>query len=194
MKLVSLDLETTGLIPGRHEAWEIGIVPFDLDAQRWHVQFVPENLAYAEGAALSIGGFYDRSTALYQPLGMATNLLVEDERFNDGFARGSAQEILLEILRQLDGATLMGLNVGSFDCVFFKQLVERFSLVPNWHHRQLELGSFVAGAWGARRPLSGSAINERAEKYGITNDSAHNAFADAQWNMDVYRWVTGQEV
>jgi hypothetical protein len=53
-----------------------------------------------------------------------------------------------------EGATVLGSNVA-FDQGFVSRwLAERFYNPPLWHHRPLEIGSYVAGRFNLRRSLS----------------------------------------
>ena len=193
-KIVSVDLETTGLVVGKHEVWEVGIVPLDSGREHMHYQFQPLELEAAEPGALQVGGFYDRFDWIGDPR-YARDMLVEgvikdDEDEPTGpsghKAVTGAAEACWRIARELEGATLLGLNVGSFDAPFLAALLRKYGHSPTWSHRYLDLGTFAAGAWGAKNVLSGKAVAERVAAYGITNDEAHNASADARWNADAY--------
>lgn len=199
--IVSLDLETTGLVPGVHEVWEVGIVPLNSGRDHIHYQFKPTALEAAEPEALAVGRFYERYEWISDPV-FSRNMLInaviveEDEDTGDKTESPSdkkafmmAQESCWEIAKTLEGATLMGLNVGSFDAVFLAELLRKYGHSPTWSHRYLELGSFAAGAWGAKAPLSGKAISDRLEKSGVENRGVHNAYNDALWNVDAYNFI-----
>lgn len=196
-KIVSVDLETTGLLSGSHEVWEVGIVPADSGREHIHYQFQPTELKSAEPRALQVGGFYERFDWIGDPR-FARDMLVEgvivDEEEQTENPSGhkavtGAGEATWKIAKELEGATLLGLNVGSFDGPFLASLLHRYGHSPTWSHRSLDLGSFAAGAWGAKRPLSGRAISDRLEKHGIENRGVHNAYNDALWNLDAYNFI-----
>lgn len=196
-KIVSVDLETTGLLPDYHEVWEIGIVPLDTGREHMHYQFQPTELEAAESQALQVGGFYERFDWIGDPR-LARDMLVEgviiDEEEGTEEPSGhkavtGAGEAAWKIARELEGATLLGLNVGSFDAPFLAALLRKYGHSPTWSYRSLDLGSFAAGAWGAKQPLSGKAISDRLEKRGIENRAIHNAYADALWNADAYNFI-----
>jgi DNA polymerase III epsilon subunit-like protein len=199
-KIVSVDLETTGLELDSHEVWEVGIVPLDSGREHMHFQFQPTDLSESSSQALQIGGFYERFDWIGDPR-FARDMLVEgviteeDEEENK-FEKPSghkavtaAAEACWKIARELEGATPLGLNVGSFDAPFLAALLRKYGHSPTWAHRSLDLGSFAAGAWGAKQPLSGRAISDRLEKRGIENRAIHNAYADALWNVDAYNFI-----
>ena len=196
-KIVSVDLETTGLLLDTHEVWEVGIVPLDSGREHMHYQFQPTELTEADSQALQIGGFYERFDWIGDPR-FARDMLVEgvvvdeddqSERPSGHKAVTGAAEACWKIAKELEGATLLGLNVGSFDAPFLSKLLRKFGHSPTWSHRALDLGSFAAGAWGAKQPLSGRAISDRLEKHGIENRGVHNAYNDALWNLDAYNFI-----
>jgi DNA polymerase III epsilon subunit-like protein len=197
-KVVSVDVETTGLIPGKHEVWEVGIVPADSGREHIHYQFQPTELDRAEPKALQVGGFYERFDWIADPR-FARDMLVEGvvkddeeqvEKPSGRKAVTGAAEACWKVARELEGATVMGLN-PHFDAAHLTALLHRYGHSPTWNHRFLDLGSFAAGAWGAANALSGAAIAERMEAYGIVNAGLHNAYADARWNVDAYQAIRG---
>lgn len=203
-KIVSVDLETTGLLSDTHEVWEVGIVPLDSGREHMHYQFHPTDLTVAEPQALQVGGFYERYDWIGDPR-YARDMLVEgivveeDEETEKKSEKPSGHKAVMgageatwKIAKELEGATLLGLNVGSFDAPFLAALLRRYGHSPTWGHRYLDLGSFAAGAWGAKQPLSGRAIADRLEKHGIENRGAHNAYNDALWSLDAYNYIRGE--
>lgn len=185
-KLVSVDLETTGLNPREHETWEVGIVPADPDAKTMHYQFQPEALGSAEPGALKVNDFYERFDWLGDPR-LCRDMLTPSAEDAEKFSVTGAAEACWLIAKELKDATIMGLN-PHFDARFLEVLLRKYGHVPMWHHRHLDLGSFCAGAWGAKHELSGAAIRERIPQ----EDGLHNAFADAQWNLEVYESIVGK--
>lgn len=194
-KIVSVDVETTGLAPERHEIWEVGIVPVDSGREPMWYQFQPTELERSDPKSLQVGGFYERFDWLADPR-LSRDMLVEgvvDDAGEDGAtgykAVTSAVEVCWRIAKELEGATLLGLNVGSFDAPFLAALLRKYGHSPTWSHRYLDLGSYAAGAWGAKNVLSGSAVAERMEARGVVNDELHNAYTDARWNVDAYQAI-----
>lgn len=194
-KVVSVDVETTGLIPGYHEVWEVGIVPLDTGRDHMHFQFQPMELERAEPVALQIGGFYDRFDWIADPR-FARDMLVEgviedddgNEEPSGHKAITGAAEACWKIAKELEGATIMGLN-PHFDADHLTELLNKYGHAPTWGHRYLDLGSYAAGAWGSKNTLSGKAVSERMEAHGVANDELHNAYADARWNVDAYQAI-----
>lgn len=197
-KIVSVDVETTGLTPGVHEVWEIGVVPIDSGREHMYYQFQPTDLENSEPTALQVGQFYERFDWIGNPL-YARDMLVEGvikdeeeetEKPSGHKALTGAAEACWRIAKELEGATILGLN-PHFDANHLGALLRAYGHAPSWKHRFLDLGSFAAGAWGARNVLSGKAVTERMEAHGIVNEAAHNAYADAKWNADAYQAILG---
>lgn len=195
-KIVSVDLETTGLTPGYHETWEVGIVPVDTGREHMHYQFQPTDLEKADSKALQIGGFYERFDWIGDPR-LARDMLVEGvikdedegtEKPTGHKAVTGAAEACWKIAKELEGATILGLN-PHFDADHLEALLQKYGHAPTWSHRHLSLGSFAAGAWGAKNVLSGAAVADRMEAHGIVNAELHNAYGDARWNVDAYQAI-----
>lgn len=183
MRLVSVDIETTGLDPTRHETWEVAIVPLEgrqgrrIDPRGYQL---PVSLVGADSKALEVGGFRER----YE---MPPTATISMRHLPNGTG---TLELLDEGLRwlhtELTDAHLLGCSVH-FDAAFLAELFRRHGLGPEpWHHRYLDLGSYAAGAWGAKKPLSSKAMSDR-----VPNFDAHNAFSDALWNVQVYNFIRG---
>jgi DNA polymerase III epsilon subunit-like protein len=179
MNIVSIDLETTGLNHRRHEIWEAALVPVNpnFDRDCWCYQF-PISGVGASAEALEIGGFADR----YESPGAGMVI----RRWPSGTTSVEGIEgALARMHALLDGATLLGCSVH-FDAAFLAELFVRHGLQPEpWHHRYIDLGSFAGGAWGAKHALSSKAMSDR-----YPNEEAHDALADARWNVEVYEAIT----
>jgi hypothetical protein len=195
-KIVSVDVETTGLVAGTHEVWEIGVVPVDSGREHMYYQFQPTDLEHSEATALQIGGFYTRFDWIGDPRfarDMLVDGVVEDEDAGTESPSGhkavtGAAEACWRMAKELEGATIMGLN-PQFDGAHLTALLKKYGHAPTWRHRFLDLGSYAAGAWRAKSTLSGKAVADRMEAHGIVNDAIHNAYADAKWNVDAYQAI-----
>jgi DNA polymerase III epsilon subunit-like protein len=190
VRLISVDCETTGLDPLRHEVWEIALVPVcrypddpdevaDTGPERLYQ--LPVNLNAAEPDALKIGGYNDRAMGV-QP-GRAYRWKPESgTTYEDIPILGAA----LEIQQALDGATLLGMSVH-FDAGFIHEFLRKVlgrSTSPPWHHRFLDLGSYAGGAERAGRSFASLTLADR-----IPNLNAHSALDDARWNTEVYHAI-----
>lgn len=199
-KIVSVDVETTGLIPGYHEVWEVALVPVDSGREHLYYQFQPTHLERAEAEALKIGGFYENFDWIADA-NYARDMLVEGvvkeededtgavtEKPSGHKALTGGGEACWRIAKELEGATLLGQNVH-FDADHLEILLNKYGHAATWGHRYLDLGSYAAGAFGEKTVLSGRQVSDRMEDHGIVNESLHNAHADARWNVDAYHAI-----
>jgi DNA polymerase III epsilon subunit-like protein len=183
MNLISVDIETTGLDPEQHEVWEVAVVPVHAPQSAYCYQ-LPVTLAGAEKEALEIGRFEDRY--LHPRAGKSA---LRDLGHLSCAEEAPMQQALRDIYIDLSGARLLGCSVH-FDARFLEALFRRagYGVPAPWHHRHLDLGSFAGGAWGAKSALSSQAMTDR-----IPNPGAHDALADARWNVEVYRRIVDGE-
>lgn len=184
-KIVSLDTETTGTDPSIHRVWEVGIVTES--GAKMHYQVAPENFKLATPEALQIGGFYERFTWPQAPKAhdLRTVLYPIGSSGDQAYTEINSLDMAVEIAKALDGATILG-ACPHFDATMLRTLLMEHNVAHAWNHRYLDLGSFCAGAWGSEVPLSTKTIEER-----YPNADKHNALSDAEWNMEVYRQITG---
>lgn len=196
MRLVSVDIETTGLDPIRHEPWEVAIVPIcdapddpevvaETGPERLYQ--LPVNLLASEPAALEIGGYNARSAGV-QP-GRCLRLNPENSAVpGEGglWENLPVRDAAIEIQQALDGATLLGMSVH-FDAAFIHEFLRKTlgrSTKEPWHHRYLDLGSYVGGFKQAERAFASKTLSDR-----IPNENAHSALDDARWNVEVFQAV-----
>lgn len=177
--LISLDLETTGLDPERHQAWEVGLVDLKDNAEYWF-EFPVRNLRDAEAGALQVNHYYENnSIPAGSDYGAATGVAASPDA-DDGWYRLDTLAYLLA--RLTAGKTLLGAAVH-FDARFLGDLIQYYGSAPAWSHRHLDLGSFAAGQLNRNVPLSTHSLSGL---YGPP-DEAHSALGDARWNVGVYR-------
>lgn len=180
MKLVSLDLETTGLDPTRHEAWEIAVI--DVGEPKSFLHFMmPVTMVGAEAKALGVGAFKERYR--YDERGMAI------QHNGPGVSRqlpvGTVVDQLHEFVKD---SRLMGCSVH-FDAAFLSELFRKHGMDPiaPWHHRHLDLGSYVAGREESQEPWGSSSMQSEI----LPNNNPHTAFGDARWNVYLWKQVSG---
>lgn len=193
MQLVSVDIETTGLDPQRHEIWEIAAVDVE-SGNKLGWKLPVYKLQEAEPGALTVGGFYENgckdpdyceSTVKVRakPLDYPTAV----RRYTHEPETALVGAVAEEVAKFLDGAALLGASVH-FDAEFLREWLRQNRQCGTWHHRYLDLGSFAAGAWGAKQALSSKAMSDR-----YPNENAHNALADALWNIKVYEAIRSKQ-
>lgn len=170
--MLSLDLETTGLDERIHEAWEVSIVAYGGDAMTWQFPLRKKWTDRSE-EALVIGGFHDRYRT-------------ERGLCWDGEGTHMRADWVAESIAAITaGETLMGCSI-QFDLRFLTDLLRFYNYEPTWHHRALDLGSYVAGCLNYSEPVSSSWMAEHV----TPNERPHTAEGDAQWNWLVYDKAT----
>lgn len=190
MKLVSVDIETTGLDPSLHEAWEIAIVPICQDREDPDevaetgpplLYQLPVNLLHAEQPALEISRYHERAMGVQPGRALRWTGPNGDQRQTEIPIAAAA----IEMASVLKGACLVGMSVH-FDAGFIAEFFRKTTVAsrPPWHHRHLDLGSYAAGAVGAGKALAGLSLADR-----IPNENVHSALADAEWNVEVYEAI-----
>lgn len=169
--MISIDVETTGLDPERHEVWEVGAVDLRDNAEHWY-EFPVRRLREADPGALKINNYYwNNSVAPGDTQAMSISGIAMNPR-----------DAAFELARLTSGETLLGCAVH-FDALFLGNLLRFYDAAPAWRHRHLDLGSFAAGVMGKSKPMSSA---EMARDL-IENDDPHSALGDARWNVEVYR-------
>jgi hypothetical protein len=157
--LCFIDTETTGLDARIHQPYEVcywredEIDPVEIR--------LPHSLHCADGAALQIGGYFERD---FRP---------EADR-NDYWVG--------HLAKRLNGVTLVGSN-PAFDAA----MLTRFIGAPVWHHRLINVaegGMWVFG-WDRPKGLADAASECRARGYDIPEPD-HTAEGDVRATRAVY--------
>lgn len=183
-----MDLETTGLDPERHDAWEIAIVYRGVDGMvseyLWQKRPSEQALLEADPEALEINGYHERMTV---PEGAEAIDMITSQTLSLG-------ELFKEIHQLLDGAILIGSNVGAFDADFLRRML---GAAP-WHYRPLCVATFAAGFLYSAEPgaMPGEAYSfstsDVSKHMGVRQPGPgerHTALPDARWAFDLYTTV-----
>ena len=201
-RLFAVDVETTGLSPERHFAWDIAAAAEDGTERQW---FVRPDLRTADPFALRIGRYYERTASLLPPLSRK-----QGPKWSD------PAKAAMEIACLLDGAVLLGHN-PQFDAAMIGAFLHRQGHVLTADHHQVDTGTLVTGFMAglrrgfqdtaagtrtsataalldARYPLpKGRHLADMARAVGVDPDAyeAHTALGDARLALAVYRAVMG---
>ena len=164
-----IDCETTGLVPGVHEPWEMAVVSHDLTTGQTseHVWQVEVGLRNADPRALAVAGFYDRAHQVTGAL--------------DPWRPAAAAEAIAK----LTAGTYLAAAVPSFDAAFLNPFLRHNGQAPTWHHRLICVENLAAGALGLEVPVG---LSESARLLGVPvdTDRTHTALYDAQLAHAVY--------
>lgn len=186
--LASTDLETLGLDPERHDAWEIAIVHRGVDGlvseYLWQKRPSEQALLEADPEALRINRYHERMAV---PEGAEALDMITGQTLTLG-------ELFKEIHQLLDGAILIGSNVGAFDADFLRRML---GSAP-WHYRPVCAATLAAGFLYAAEPgeMPGEAhafsTSHVSKHMGVRQpgpDERHTALPDARWAFDLYTTV-----
>ena len=156
--LCFIDTETTGLDARIHQPYEVCIWREDEDEPR--TLHLPHSLDYADGAALRIGGYFDRG---FEP-------------FPD---RGRAAADLTTALRDV---TLVGSN-PAFDAA----MLTRFIGAPVWHYRLINVAEGGMWVFGWDRPMGLAHVAAECRDLGYEiPEPDHTAEGDVRTTRAVY--------
>lgn len=150
-KKAFIDIETTGLEPNKHEAWEVAVA---IDDGPVDAYILPHSLAKADENSLEVNGYWERAHLGLQP------------------QWGQSWDLHLRHI--LSGVTIVAAN-PSFDVDF---LYRRWGTAP-WHHRKLDVESMAYTVLGYRDMKGLATISEDLRELGYAiDDPDHSAMGD----------------
>lgn len=189
-KLAFIDVETTGLNPLIHEAWEVGLaVRSDEGTQVSHWLLPVAKMQVADLKALEIGAFHQRHPAgyAYRPDPQNPEGLTDPTVFARDFA---AQTL---------GCHWVGM-VPSFDEGWVRGMVIAAGLTHGWHYHLIDVEALAAGYISGRahsveapsqHPPWTSHDLSRAVGVDPSDFPRHTALGDVAWAMAIYDAVMG---
>lgn len=190
--LAFVDVETTGLEPWLHDAWEIAVILRADGHDEEHVFRIEPDLTNAEPEALRISRFYERTS---DPAWVWDDRETAARRLHD----------------LLDGAVIIGSN-PAFDAEMLTNLLGRYLAQPRpWHYRTIDVVTLAAGslygraaerarrgvgAWFPRItsvlgwPWKSYAVSRLVEVDPPAPEVGHTALPDARWVRDLWDRIT----
>lgn len=173
--LAFLDTETTGLNPEKHEVIQVGVVlarqtprqgrgPSLEIIEEIDLKIKPQRIEDAEEEALRING-YDEGEWMFAPdLKPAAELLA----------------------KKLQGAIMVAHNI-SFDAPFVEKMFERAGVENTMKRYKLDTISIAFARFYNREEDIKYSLGYLCDMFGIKNENAHTALADAKALYQVYK-------
>lgn len=190
---VFVDCETTGLLPHRHEVWELALIERKqgdgghMDVE--HVFHVRPDLSLADPDALRISRFYDRT----RPLDTAT-------AGAPGPTWQPPRDVAATVARLLDGAHFVASN-PAFDAAMIQRFLFRNAQAACWNYHLVDVRALALGyLHGQGHPATGSLLLTASSSVigaavgvgPLPDDVKHTALGDARWVRDVFDAVTAK--
>jgi DNA polymerase III alpha subunit (gram-positive type) len=163
-ELIFIDIETTGLDPELHQAWEIA----------WAGEYgdvlysrLPHDLITADDKALEMNGYYDRG------------LFISPNEYN----------VDVRLRRVFAGNTLVAAN-PAFDTSFLRK---RWGVAP-WHYRLVDIESYAMPILDYDRPKGMATIYQDLVALGYNvKQPDHSAKGDVAALRDCYFALKSQQ-
>lgn len=173
--LAFVDLETTGLDPGRHEIIEIGCLlarqipragrgPEVEFIEDFEIRVKPRHLETAEPEALRITGYNEADWLFATELNQALKTLVDK----------TAETIMV------------GQNV-TFDWSFLTRAFSDTGVRPKFHYHRLDLMSMAFAKLYDVETVQRFSLFALAEHFGVKQERAHTALDDVRVTYQIYR-------
>lgn len=176
-QLIVVDVETTGLEPGRHVPVEVAALNLATGETLHFVPFLPEtDRGRAAGEALRINRYFERGL------------------FRRALTVSQTVECYRQLWEMLAGNVFAGAN-PRFDaamlCNAYRALLKTtghdgLDAGEVWHFRLADLSAFAAGRLGAD-PAELPGLDEVCAALGVANTGAHTALGDAAAAAECFR-------
>jgi DNA polymerase-3 subunit epsilon len=173
--LAFLDTETTGLNPEKHEVIEVGVVlvkqiprpgrgPSVEVIEEIDLKIKPERIEDAEEEALRINGYNEADWMFAPELKPAMQMLA----------------------KKLEGAVMVSHNI-SFDAPFMEKTFERAGVENTMKRYKLDTLSIAFARFYNRDGDIKYSLGYLCDLFGVKNENAHTALADARALFQVYK-------
>lgn len=178
LKLVFIDLETTGLDPEKHEILEIGgvVVEHNISDDSAH--------SFQE-----IGEFEYKVKPKHIETASPEALRINHYNEADWLFAGELGQTLKDLSKKVEGAVMVAHNV-SFDWGFLGAACIRENVNLKMDHHKLDLLSIAFAKLYDKDWTPKFNLWALAEHFGLQNKKAHSALADARVAYEIYQKLT----
>ncbi len=157
---VSIDIETSGLDPNRHEIIEIGMAYSNGATWECSLEFDHDK---ADPKDLEVNGWGKRDFALLKDV----------------------VEVMRILHTAFHGGVMLVASPAHFDVGFLEALFRKYGQDPPWGHRSvIDIKSFACARFGVLTDLKNSEIARMLDLQAPSNK--HTALADAMWQRDIF--------
>ena len=170
-KLAFIDTETTGFDPEQQEMIEIGCVIVEQKdgklgsvVDEFELKIKPEKLENANPEALSVNGYNEAEWLFAMSLEQAMQTFAEKTK----------------------DCIFVAHNVA-FDWSFIQKAFSTTGVENKLFYAKIDTISFAYGKLHHQTDVARYSLGALCERYGITNERAHTALADARATYEVYK-------
>ncbi len=170
-KLAFIDIETTGFDVEKHEIIEIGGVIVEQKdgvpgniVEEFEIKIRPERIENADPEALSINGY-------------------NEAEWMFAFDKQQAMELFAEKTKD---AMMLAHNVA-FDYAFLAKAFSDTGVENKMFYAKLDTLSFAYAKLHKRKDAPRMALGALCDYFGVENERAHTALADARATYEVYK-------
>ena len=173
--LAFVDIEASGLNPREHEILEIAVVrvkqnwtegeqPSFTLVDEWSTKIRPVHIATADPASLKVNG--------YTVTGWEHSISVCDA--------------LMEFAKRTEGAIMVAHNVA-FDSGFIDAHLTEQGIENKMHYHKLDTVSMAYAKLHNTPDVNRYSLAELCKYFGIVNEHAHSALADARADFELFK-------
>ncbi len=173
--LAFIDLETTGLLPNKHEIIEIGCV---LARQKFSESGVLE-LEYVDEFEYKVKPMHIETA---DPIGLNINGYDEKDWI---FAVG-LKEAIEATASKVKNTIMVGHNVA-FDFAFLEKAFEETGIQNPMHYHKLDTISIAYAKLHNHKEVEKFSLRALCDYLGIENKRAHSALSDARATYEIFQ-------
>ena len=168
--LAFIDVETTGFDTEKHEIIEIGCVIASQDGDElkivdeFDIKIKPEKIEHADPEALQINGYNE----------------------SDWLFAISKEEAIKQLAEKTADCIMVAHNIA-FDYAFIAKAFSDTGIENKMFYHKLDTVSFAFAKLHRHDDVSKFSLARLCEHFGIVNERAHTALADARATFELYK-------